>query len=149
MTPRTLRCANFHFYLGIVLLVLGACTYALLRPQSESWQAIAAVGGIIITLLWGGSYLALRYTVDAEGITRRTLAGTRRIRWAELTGARLEHKQTPGVEYKGIILQTPGATLRLGSDLLDPDDIDALLEDIRNAGIPLCAKDAEGCAPEK
>ena len=149
MTPRTLRCANFHFYLGVILLVLAACTYALLRPQGEPWQDVAAVGGIIVILLWGGSYLALRYTVDAEGITRRTLAGTRRIRWAELTAARLEHRQTPGVEYKAIILQTPGATLRLGSDLLEPDDIDALLEDMRSAGIPLCAEDAGDPAPEK
>ena len=135
MTPRTLRCANFHFYLGIIILVLAACVYALLRPQQALWQSVAAVAGMVVTLLWGGFYLLLRYTVDAEGVARRTLFGTRRIRWADVTSAELELKQTPGVESKAVILHTADTAFRLGSDLLDPDAVDALAEDLQAVGI--------------
>ncbi len=135
MTPRTLRCANFHFYLGIIILVLAACVYALLRPEQPLWQSVAAVAGMVVTLLWGGSYLLLRYTVDEESVTRRTLFGSQRIRWADVTSAELELKQTPGVESKAVIIHTAAATLRLGSDLLDPDAVDALAEDLQAAGI--------------
>lgn len=135
MTPRTLRCANFHFYLGVIILVLAACVYALLRPEQPLWQSVAAVAGMVVTLLWGGSYLLLRYTVDEEGVTRRTLLGSRRIRWADVTSAELQLRQTPGVESKAVILHTPAAVFRLGSDLLDPDAVDALTEDLQAAGI--------------
>ena len=135
MTPRTLRCANFRFYLGVIALVAAACVYTLLRPQQELWQTVAAVAGMGVTLLWGGSYLALRYQVDAAGITRRTLLGGRRIEWAEIRSARLETSRTPGVESKALLLEAPACTLRLGSELLDPDDIDALVRDLRDTGL--------------
>lgn len=135
MTPRTLRCANFHFYLGVIILVLAACVYALLRPEQPLWQSAAAVAGMVVTLLWGGSYLLLRYTVDEAGVVHRTLFGSRSIRWADVTSAELEHKQTPGVESKTVILHTAETEFRIGSDLLDPDAVDALAEELQAAGI--------------
>ena len=138
MTPRTLRCANHHFYLGVVILVLGACVYALLREGHPAWQYAAAAAGIVVTLLWGGSYLILRYTVDDAGITRRTLFGTRRIAWADIATARMERRETaPGIESKAVTLVSPALTLRLTSELLDPDDIDFIAGEITRRQIPV------------
>lgn len=78
------------------------------RPAAEghpAWQYAAAAAGIVVTLLWGGSYLILRYTVDDAGITRRTLFGTRRMAWADITSASVErHETAPGIESKAVTL---------------------------------------------
>lgn len=101
-------------------------------------QYAAAAAGIVVTLLWGGSYLILRYTVDDAGITRRTLFGTRRMAWADITSASVErHETAPGIESKAVTLVSPALTLRLTSELLDPDDIDFLTGEIARRQIPV------------
>lgn len=136
MRPRTLRCANFVFYQGTVLLVLAACAYVLTR-RPEPLQLGAAVAGIIVALAWGGAYLRLRYRVDAEGIERRTLRGTQRLRWADCTAAELLDIQTPGEESRTLVLHTAaGPAMRISSDQLSLEAVEELEQDLRTLGIP-------------
>ncbi len=136
MSFRCLRAANHGFYLGTTVLVLAACTYTLWQGGRPVWQLwLAGLAGLA-TLLWGASYALLRYLVDAEGVTRRSLFGTRRLLWSELAEATLEEQEGMGTARCTIHLRSRnGAGLALSSDLLPLDAVQELAAELREQGI--------------
>ncbi len=140
MTNRCLRAANRGLYLGTSLLVLAACAYTLWRGGRPEWQLWLAGAAALATLLWGGHYAFLRYEVDAQGITRRSLFGKRQhLAWNELEEARFEQEEGMGTARATLHFRakegaaTPALTL--SSDLLPLDAVEELAAELREQGI--------------
>lgn len=136
MSPRTLRAANAALYLSIAVLVLGVVVYVVCTRQ-DTWQQLIAAAGGSFALLWAAYYVVLRYTVDATGICERRLGrGTRRLPWEELEQAELHHKRMQEVESLTLLLHCKrGFTMRLSSELLSPEAMEELVEEMRRVGI--------------
>ena len=136
MSYRCLRAANRGLYLGTSLLVAAACGYTLWRGEHPAWQLAAAAAAGLITLLWGSFYVLLRYEVDAEGVTRRSLLGKRCLLWAELAEASVQEQEGMGVARCAIHLRSQGgASLCLSSDVLPLDEVEQLAADMRREGL--------------
>lgn len=133
MTFRTIRCANAGLYLCAVALVWGAAGYALFC-RHEWWQQAVAAAAALVASVWGGYYVALRYTVTAEGVERRSLFGTQKMLWNELTEARLQEHHTEEISSQTLFLHSPAGRMTLSSDLLPPEDVEALAAEMRQAG---------------
>ncbi len=133
-TFRTLRCANAQLYTGAALLVLGAAIYVLCCKDTL-WQQITAVLTAVITPIWAAHYAVLRYTIDATGVTRRSLCGTTTLRWDSLTAATLRETQAQGTESCSIDLQAGEQNMTLSSELLPLDDVKELAAELRQLGI--------------
>lgn len=121
--PRTLRCANAALYAGFTLIVWAAALYAGLFREADIFIQAGATAACLVSLLWGGYYVLLRYEVDAGGITRRRLGRGTRLNWADLTCARLQQTDTQETISVTLYLETPAASLTLSSDYLAPDDV--------------------------
>ncbi len=134
MTFRTLRCANAGLYLCAVALVWGAAGYALFCRELW-WQQAAAVAAALAASVWGGYYAALRYTVDADGVERRSLFGTRKLLWNELTEARLQEHHSEETTSLTLFLHSPAGRMSMSSDLLPLEDMEALAAELKEAGI--------------
>ena len=135
MTPRTLRAANRTLYLSCVLMVIAACVYVLLtREWPDSYRVLTMLAGLGATV-WGLYYFLLSYRVDAESVTRRTLFGSKRLLWAQLTAASLEKSDSNGVASVHINLTSPAGEMRLSSDLLTPDDVEELAAELKENGL--------------
>lgn len=134
MTFRTLRCANAGLYLCATAMVWGAGAYTLWQ-RHEWWWYAASVGAAVVSFLWGGYYVALRYTVDADGVERRSLFGTRKLLWNELTEARLQERHTEETTSLTIYLHSPAGRMTLSSDLLPPEEVEDLAAEMENAGL--------------
>lgn len=136
MSPRTLRAANAALYSAIALLVLGVAVYVGCTREDLLQQALAVVGGLV-TLLWAAHYLALRYTVDAAGIyERRLFRKTRCLLWAEVVRVELRHQHMQEVESITLLLHgAERAPMRLSSELISLEAMEALVGELRRAGI--------------
>lgn len=133
-TFRILRCANTHLYIAATVMVLGAAAYVLCCKDAL-WQQVAAVVAALITPAWAACYAALRFTVDAEGITRRSITGTTSLKWAELTQATVTESQNQGTASCTLLLQAGDKSLRISSDVLPLDDVQDLAKELRECGI--------------
>lgn len=127
---RVLRCANAALYLGATIMMLGAAAYVLCCKDAL-WQQIAAIVAAICTPAWAAHYIALRYTVTAEGITRRSLCGSTTLRWAELTQASVSETSSQGAASCSICLQAGEQQMSISSDLLPLEDVQQLAHDLR------------------
>lgn len=127
---RVLRCANTTLYLGATIMMLGAAAYVLCCKDAL-WQQIAAVVASICTPAWAAHYIALRFTVTAEGITRRSLCGTTTLRWAELTQTSVNETSNQGTASCSILLQAGEQKMRISSDLLPLEEVQQLAHDLR------------------
>lgn len=131
---RTLRCANAPLYFCATLLVLGAAIHVLCC-KDELWQQVVAALAALITPLWTAHYIALRFTVTEESITRRSLRGTTSIRWAELTSATLSETQNQGTASCTIHLRAGDKQMTVSSDLLSLEEVEELAKDLKASGI--------------
>lgn len=135
MEPRTLRCANGRLYLGFVLGIIAAAVYVAVTRHFSIAELIGIAALCVVALIWGGYYVTLRYIIDAEGVTQRLFFRSHRLLWSELTAADVQEKHSPGVESCTLVLTTAGSTLSLSSDILNPDEVHDLVEDMRTAGL--------------
>lgn len=131
---RTLRCANAPLYFCATLLVLGAAIHVLCC-KDELWQQVVAALAALITPIWTAHYIALRFTVTEESITRRSLRGTTSIRWAELTSATLSETQNQGTASCTIHLRAGDKQMTVSSDLLPLEEVEELAKDLKASGI--------------
>ncbi len=129
---RILRCANAHLYLGASLLVLGAAAYVLCC-KDETWQHLTAILAAVCTPLWAAYYIALRYTVNETGITRRGICGTTTLNWAELTSATCTETHNQGTASCTIDLEFGNRKMRISSDLLPLEEVQELAKDLRDS----------------
>lgn len=133
-TYRTLRCANAGLYAAATIMVVAAAIYVLCSKETL-WQQMAAVLGAVATPVWAAHYILLRFTVDARGITRRSLLGSITLCWAELTDAQLKETQGQGTESCTICLQAGEKSMRISSDLLPLEEVQELAKELRECGI--------------
>lgn len=135
MIPRTLHCANAVMYAAISLLVVAATVYVWCTEPLSTRSIIATVaaGGAVI---WALHYIFLRYRIDTDGVSEhRLLRRPRRIRWSDVTEAKQEEVQLQGIAGLTIILQSPDTSITISSRVLNLDDVEALAEDLKKAGI--------------
>ena len=133
-TFRILRCANAQLYIAAAIMMLGAAAYVLCC-KDILWQQIAAVAAAIITPAWAAHYALLRFTVDATGITRRSMQGSTCIKWAELSSATLQESHNQGTASCTIHLQAGDTRMSISSDLLPLDDVQELAKELRECGL--------------
>ena len=133
-TFRILRCANAQLYIAAAILMIGAAVYVLCCKDAL-WQQIAAVAAAIITPAWAAHYAILRFTVDAAGITRRSMRGCTCIKWAELSSATLQECHNQGTASCTIHLQAGEQKMSISSDLLPLDDVQELAKELRESGL--------------
>ena len=132
--PRSLRPVNASLYLGFVLIIWAAAGYVLCVRDSLA-QQLTAAGAALVALLWGGYYLRLRYQVDAQGITRRGLWRSEHLPWQGSELRLRRHQQGPEIAGVELILSRGEQSLCLSSELLDPDELETLIADLRAAGL--------------
>ena len=131
---RILRCANATLYLTAAIMMIGAAAYVLCC-KDILWQQIAAVVAAIITPVWAACYAMLRFTVDSEGITRRSIRGTTSLKWKDLTQATLTETHNQGTASCTLLLQTENKSMRISSDILPLDDVQELARELRECGL--------------
>ncbi|MGN0836470.1 MAG: hypothetical protein ACI4OS_03430 [Akkermansia sp.] len=132
--PRSLRPVNARLYLGFVLIIWAAAGYVLCVRDSLP-QQLTAAGAALVSLIWGGYYLRLRYRVDAQGITRRGLWRSEYLPWQGSELRLRRHRQGPEIAGTELTLSRGGQSLCLSSELLDPDELETLIADLRAAGL--------------
>ena len=115
-------------------MMLAAAAYVLCFKE-VLWQQIAAVVAAVITPVWAAHYALLRYTVDATGITRRSMLGSSSIKWSELTSATLQERSYQGTASCTIRLQTEHASMSISSDTLPLEDVQNLANELRENGL--------------
>jgi len=128
--PRTLRCANASLYAGFVLIVWAAAAYVIFFREAGAAELACAVAASVVSLLWGGYYVLLRYEVDAAGISRRVLGKGRRLHWADLTHATLQETHTQETASAVLRLETASSSMELNSDLLSLETIQELAQEL-------------------
>lgn len=133
-TFRVLRCANAQLYLAASILMLGAAAYVLCCKDAL-WQQITAVLAAICTPVWAAHFIALRFTVTGQGITRRSLWGTTSLRWADLTAASVSSTSNQGTASCTINLQAGPVSMRISSDLLPLDEVEELARELETCGM--------------
>lgn len=135
MTPRTLRAANSGFYIGCIVFIIFACVYTVITRDLSLWAigTIAIVG--IAATVWGGYYATIRYIVDEERVTRKTLFGSISVRWAETIELSCAETESGGVASCQITIQTSVAMMVLSSELLGLDDMQTLAADLRQSAL--------------
>lgn len=128
--PRTLRCANAALYAVFVFIVWGAVAYVIFFREAGAAELACAAAASVVSLLWGGYYVLLRYEVDATGISRRVLGKGQRINWADLTRATLRETHTQETASAVLHLETESASMELGSDLLSLEPVQELAQEL-------------------
>ncbi len=126
---RTLRCANAHLYTAATLIVLAAAIYVLCSKDTL-WQQATAAAAIIITPAWAAYYAVLRITIDATGVTRRSLTGSTSLIWSELSSATLQETSTPGTESCTINLCSGATRISISSDLFPLEEVQELAREL-------------------
>lgn len=133
---RTLRCANGRLYLLMALCTIGCAAWAFINGRlTGAWQVGAAAAAAIAALLWAGYYAALRWEITPEGICRHGLCPHREYRWQDLQEARLSETSDRGVDSCCLMLSFSNGKMRLGSDLIHLDEVQALRDDLMAAGL--------------
>lgn len=128
-----LRPANCALYIAATLLILAAAAYSL-AVHLAWYQQLAAVLAVLIALPWGGYYALLRYELDEQGITRKSLFGTKRIPWGEGTALTLHEEHTQETARLTLRITRGEDTLALSSDILPLDKLEELVDDLRRRG---------------
>ena len=131
---RVLRCANAQLYIAATIMVLAAAIYVLCCKDAL-WQQLTAVGAIIITPAWSACYAALRITVDSTGVTRRSITGSSRINWSELSSATLRTASTPGTESCCIELSDGKTNITISSDLFPLEEVQELAQELKECNL--------------
>ncbi len=141
---RTLRCANAALYAMTVVAVV-VCVVVVWGLKAETWnvwQRAAAIGGGLLTTLWGGYYALYRVRVDSVGISVGVLR-MRRCEWRNLRGVRVCECDQMGVSQCTILLSfSPGGAVEISSSLMNLEEVQKLLVEWRSAG--LCEGDSPG-----
>lgn len=136
MTPRTLHCANASMYAAIALLVVAADIYVWVTESGNMPRCIAATVATVMAVIWALHYAVWRYHIDSEGVCeKRLFRSTRRIRWAELTAARLEEVQLQGIAGLSVILESPHTVISISTATLSMEAVEELTRDLKTAGI--------------
>ncbi len=136
MIPRTLHSANAVMYAAIALLVVAADVYVWCTESNNTARCIAATVATLMAVIWALHYVVLRYRIDAAGVSEhRLFRKVRRIRWSELSSARLEEVQLQGIAGLTIILESPETTLSISSSILHMEAVEELAEELKNVGI--------------
>lgn len=131
----TLRPANGMLYLAATLLILGAAAYSL-AVHLAWYQQLAAAAAVLIALPWGGHYVFLRYIMDEQGITRKSLFGTHRINWGEDTRITLTEEHTQETSRLVLHISSGDAQhMELSSDILPLEQLEELAEELRRRGV--------------
>ena len=133
-TFRILRCANATLYIAAAIMMIGAAAYVLCC-KDVLWQQIAAIVAAVITPVWAAHYAQLRITVDATGITRRSMLGSSCIKWSELTSATLQERSNQGTASCTIMLQAGHTAMCISSDTLPLEEVQELAEELRKIGL--------------
>lgn len=133
-TYRTLRCANAGIYTAAAIMMVAAAIYVLCCKDAL-WQQVAAVLAAVVTPVWAAHYALLRFTVNARGITRRSLLGSSTLCWAELTDTQLKETRGQGTESCTICLLAGEKRMCISSDLLPLDEVQELAKELRSCGI--------------
>lgn len=131
---RILRCANAALYIAAALMVLGAAVYVICC-KDILWQQVTAIVAAIVTPLWAAHYAVLRFTVDESGVSRRSLTGSSRIAWSELSSATLQETRSHETESCTIHLQAGETRISISSDLLPLDDVQTLAAELKQCGL--------------
>lgn len=135
MTPRTLRCANAGLYLVFLLIILAATAYVICTRTPGTAETVGLLLLCAAGLLWGGSYILLRYEVDETGITRWRCGRTRRMVWSNISHATLRETHQQEIASCTIELQDEKGKITLSSELLPLEDVQALAEELKQRGI--------------
>lgn len=135
MKPRILRAANFGLYIACVLLIIFAIVYVAFTKQLSPLVMGIAVASSFAVCVWGVSYIFFAIKVDAEGITRRGITGTKRMLWSELTDVSLTEMDERGIASCHVELSFGSKKMVLSTDLLHIDDIKDLVSDLRVEGL--------------
>ena len=135
MTPRTLRAANFGFYIGCVIFIIFACVYTLLTKELSITLTCAVVFAALAATVWGGYYITLRYVIDADKVSCLSPFRSSHIRWAETTEISFEESDSGGVATYKITIKAQGRTIVLSSEVLLPDAVQNLANELREAGL--------------
>lgn len=135
MTPRTLRCANAALYLIFLLVILGAAGYVACTQETDATGLAGLVALCAAALLWGGSYILLRYDIDEAGVTRRKMGGRRFMAWRDIRRAELRETRQQEVASCTIMLWDEEGEMSLSSDLLPLEEVQALAEELKQRGI--------------
>jgi len=143
MTPRTLRCANAHLYLGFVALILAAAAYALFCRELRGWELWGTLAACTAGVAWGCYYIGLKFELDETGVSR-CLFGVRmqRIAWLKATLVDVQEARGEEIESCTITVSNGKTTLLLSSDLLPLDEVQRLAADMREEGL-VCPRQAE------
>ena len=135
MTPRTLRCANAGLYLVFLLVILAATAYVICTRAPEPAETIVLLILCAAGLLWGSSYILLRYDIDEIGITQRRCGRTRRMAWSNIRHATLRETHHQEIASCTIELQDEKGKMTLSSELLPLEEVQALAEELKQRGI--------------
>lgn len=135
MTPRTLRAANFGFYIGCVIFILFACVFTLLTKELSITATWAVVLAAFAATVWGGYYITLRYVIEADKVSRLTPFRSSHIRWAEATEITFEESDAGGVATYKVSVKAQDRTIVLSSEVLVPDAVQDLVNELRDAGL--------------
>ena len=132
---RTLRCANGALYMIMALCTAAAAAYAFTKGHlTEPWHIALAIGGSILALLWGGYYAALRYRVDAEGLTHSLLWSSRFYPWSELISCTAMSTDSQGEACCTLSFSFTGGDISISSSLFSLDEVQELRSDLADAG---------------
>lgn len=133
---RTLRCANAAFSGLMILAVVGASGYVLWNGVVDAWRLGLIIGSSAVALFWGGYYVTFRVRVDAQGVRIRRFVTDKFYAWENLIRADVQESDHDGTAHCCIqLFFEPGDGVRISSSLLDLEEIQALVEDMRHAGI--------------
>lgn len=135
MIPRTLRAANFGLYIGCVLFIIFAVVYVAYTKQLSPLAWWGVVVASFATCVWGISYIFFSIRVDAEGIIRRSIIGSKRAMWRELTDVVLTETDDRGIASCHLELSFGSHKIVLSTDLLHIDDIKDLVSDLKATGL--------------
>lgn len=106
----------------------------ILDLSSSNYQNLLAVLALLVTAIWGGYFLLLRYRVDEQGISKRILR-SQELRWDEITEIDLQEIEQNGQAHKKLSFKTADErSLSISSELLSLENMEELISDLREAG---------------
>lgn len=139
---RTLRCANAALY-AVTVVAVAVCVVVVWGMKGEAWsvwQRVAAVGGGVLSAIWGGYYALYRVHVDAVGVAAGAVH-MRRCEWRYLRGVRVSESDLMGVAQCTIFLSfSPGGEVEISSSLMNLEEVQKMLAEWRSSG--LCEGDS-------
>lgn len=142
MIARNYHCVNRFLYATSSLLVLSVCAYKLqgqnleqvLELGSGNYQNLLAILAIIVTAIWGGYFLLLRYRVDEQGVSKRILR-SQQLSWDEIEDIEIQEIEQNGQAHKKLSFKTADERcISLSSELLSLENMEELIRDLREEG---------------